>query len=82
MFFFFLAGSQTEEHIEKQEKYLDQMDKKRKSVMDQIAKGEKILADPKSPQFLDTHVEKLKSLWVETNKESENRLNALKGIVT
>ena len=58
---------------------MDQMDKKKKSVMEQIAKGEKILADPKSPQFLDTHVEKLRSLWIETNKESENRLQNLKG---
>lgn len=74
-----MTGAQTEEHIEKQEKYLDQMDKKKKSVNDQIAKGEKILADPKSPKFLDTHVEKLKSLWIETNKESENRLHALRG---
>ena len=73
------SASQTEEHIEKQEKYMDQMDKKKKSVLDQTAKGEKILADPKSPKFLEGHVNKLKSLWLESNKAAEERLAGLKG---
>jgi hypothetical protein len=73
------SASQTEEHIEKHEKNMDQMDKKKKSVMEQITKGEKILIDPKSPKFLDGHVNKLKSLWTECNSEAENRLGSLKG---
>lgn len=73
------SAAQTEEHIEKQEKYLDQMDKKKKGVLEQIAKGEKILADPKSPKFLEGHVNNMKALWMEANKSAEDRLALLKG---
>ena len=73
------SANETEEHIEKQEKYMDQMDKKKKSVTEQIAKGEKILADPKSPKFLDGYVNKLRGIWQETNAAAENRLKGLKG---
>ncbi len=73
------SAAQTEEHIEKQEKYLDQMDKKKKGVLEQIAKGEKILADPKSPKFLEGHVNNMKALWMEANKSAEDRLTLLKG---
>ena len=69
----------TEDLIDKQEKLLDQVDKKKKSVLEQIAKGEKILADPKSPKFLDGHVNKMKGLWEEANKVSQDRLATLKG---
>lgn len=72
------SSHETEEHIEKQEKYMDQIDKKKKTVMEQISKGEKILANPKSPKFLDGHVNKLRSLWDEANLTSEERLQALK----
>ena len=73
------SSNETEEHIEKQEKYMDQIDKKKKMVMEQISKGEKILANPKSPKFLDGHVNKLRSLWDEANVTSEQRLQALRG---
>ncbi len=73
------SAANTEELIEKHEKCMDQMDKKKKSVLDQTAKGEKILADPKSPKFLEGHVNKLKGLWVEANQCAENRLALLKG---
>ena len=53
--------------------------KSKKSVTEQIAKGEKILADPKSPKFLDGHVNKLRAIWEETNTAAQNRLQALKG---
>merc|ERR1711884_145420 len=72
------SSNETEEHIEKQEKYMDQIDKKKKTVMEQISKGEKILANPKSPKFLDGHVNKLRSLWDEANVTSEQRLQALR----
>ena len=55
------------------------MDKKKKPTMEQIAKGEKILADPKSPKFLDGHVNKLRGLWEEANRTAEERLASLKG---
>ena len=74
------SSAETEEHIEKQDKYMDQMDKKKKSVTEQTSKGEKILANPKSPKFLEGHVCKLKTLWSETTTAAEERLAALKGI--
>ena len=39
--------AQTEEILERHEKNLDQLDKKKKIYMDQKAKGEKIASDPK-----------------------------------
>ena len=33
------SSNETEEHIEKQEKYMDQIDKKKKTVMEQISKS-------------------------------------------
>ena len=58
---------------------MDQIDKKKKSILDQTAKGEKIMVDPKSPKFLEGHVNKLKALWVEANKCADERLALLKG---
>ena len=73
------SANTTEELISTHEKCMDQIDKKKKSVLDQTAKGEKVLADPNSPKFLEGHVNKLKSLWVEANKCAEERLALLKG---
>jgi len=72
------SASETEEHQERQEKVLDQLDKKRKAVMDQKEKGEKILKDPKAPKFLSAHMDKLNALWADANKCAESRLKALK----
>jgi len=72
------SAGETEEHQERQEKILDQLDKKRKAVMDQKTKGEKILTDPKAPKFLYSHLDKLNALWTEANKAAEDRLKALK----
>ena len=55
------------------------MDKKRKAVMDQKEKGEKILKDPKAPKFLSAHMDKLNALWADANKCAESRLKQLKG---
>ena len=60
-------------------RFLLQIDKKKKSVLDQTAKGEKVLADPNSPKFLEGHVNKLKALWVESNKCADDRMALLKG---
>jgi len=55
----FSANSeQTEEHIEKQDKVLNQLENKRKMVMDFISKGEKLMEDPNCPKFLEGHVKK------------------------
>lgn len=72
------CASQTEDLIEKQEKTLDQLDKKRKIVMDMLKKGEKIADDPKSPAFLKGHIGKLRGVWDECNREGDKRLEALK----
>jgi len=72
------SASETEEHQERQEKIIDQLDKKRKAVMDQKTKGEKILGDPKAPKFLHSHLDKLNALWAEANKAAEDRLKGLK----
>ena len=59
------STSETEEIMERHEKYLDQLDKKKKIVMDQKAKGDKILSDPKAPKFFKGHMERLVSdYWV------------------
>jgi len=72
------SASETEELIEKQEKVLDQLDKKRKLVTELIAKGTKLKDDPKSPSFLCREVNNMKSTWDETNNLAMDRLNRLK----
>jgi len=74
----FSANSeQTEEHIEKQDKVLNQLENKRKMVMDFISKGEKLMEDPNCPKFLEGHVKKLKEAWEDTNEKAQTRKKAL-----
>merc|ERR1712088_1301485 len=74
----FCANSeQTEEHIEKQDKVLNQLENKRKMVMDFISKGEKLMEDPNCPKFLEGHVKKLKEAWDDTNEKAQSRKKAL-----
>jgi len=74
----FSANSeQTEEHIEKQDKVLNQLENKRKMVMDFISKGEKLMEDPNCPKFLEGHVKKLKEAWDDTNDKAQARKKAL-----
>ena len=70
-------GEQTEEHIEKQDKVLNQLENKRKMVLDFISKGEKLMEDPNCPKFLDGHVKKLKEAWEDTNEKAQTRKKAL-----
>jgi len=72
------SASQTEELQEKQEKILDQIDKKRKVYSESKAKGEKLMTDPKAPKFLQSHLDKLNDMWKEANTVAENRLKQLK----
>ncbi len=67
----------TEEHIEKQDKVLNQLENKRKMVMDFISKGEKLMEDPNCPKFLEGHVKKLKEAWEDTNEKAQSRKKAL-----
>jgi len=74
----FSANSeQTEEHVEKQDKVLNQLENKKKNVMDFIQKGEKLMEDPNCPKFLDGHVKKLKEAWEDTNEKARARKEAL-----
>jgi len=72
------SAGETEELVEKQEKVLDQIDKKRKVFQEIIAKGVKLRDDPKSPEFLGREVKKAQEQWEETNKEALDRLNRLR----
>ena len=70
----FSANSeQTEEHIEKQDKVLNQLENKRKMVLDFISKGEKLMEDPNCPKFLEGHAKKLKDAWDDTNEKAQTR---------
>jgi len=74
----FSANSeQTEEHIEKQDKVLNQLENKRKNVMDFISKGEKLMEDPNCPKFLEGHVKKLREAWDDTQEKAQTRKKAL-----
>jgi len=70
-------SEQTEEHIEKQDKVLNQLENKRKMVMDFISKGEKLMEDPNCPKFLEGHVKKLREAWDDTQEKAQTRKKAL-----
>merc|ERR1719295_963226 len=72
------SAADTEEHQERQEKVLDQLDKKKSAVTTQKEKGEKILKDPKAPKFMQAQLDKLNALWTDANKCAESRLKQLK----
>jgi len=72
------SASETEDLIEKQEKVIDQLDKKRKLVTELLAKGTKLKDDPKSPAFLNREVSNMKNTWEETNTLALDRLTRLK----
>jgi len=72
------SAGETEELIEKQEKVIDQLDKKRKVFQEIIAKGTKLKDEPKCPEFLGGEVKKANDLWAETNKLALDRLNRLR----
>lgn len=72
------SAGETEELIEKQEKVIDQLDKKRKVFQEIIGKGAKLRDDPKSPQFLANEVKKAQDQWKETNDIALDRLDRLR----
>ncbi|TRY72301.1 hypothetical protein TCAL_11269 [Tigriopus californicus] len=68
---------QTEEHMEKQEKVINSLENKRRMAQDFIAKGEKLMADPNCPKFLEGHLQKLKEGWEDTMEKAQARKKAL-----
>merc|ERR1719336_3833408 len=72
------SAGETEELIEKQEKVIDNLDKKRKVFQEVISRGSKLKDDPKCPVFLGVEVKRASDLWDETNKIALDRLNRLR----
>ncbi len=67
--------------MEKQEKILNQLENKKKMVLEFLAKGEKLMQDPNCPKFLEGHAKKLKEAWEDTTQKAQARKNALTGII-
>lgn len=72
------SAGETEELIEKQEKVIDTLDKKRKVFQEVISKGSKLKDDPKCPVFLGVEVKRASDLWTETNNLALDRLDRLR----
>jgi len=72
------SAGETEELIERQEKVIDQLDKKRKVIMELLGRGQKLKDDPKCPAFLIREVNNMKDIWDETNNLALDRLNRLR----
>jgi len=70
--------SQTEEIIEKHMKVMDKMDKKKKEVLNIIARGEKLAEMAKAPVFLGEKLAAMKKLWSDANNVAKERLDDLK----
>merc|ERR1712223_343029 len=70
--------AQTEEILERHEKNLNALDKKKKAYTDQKTKGDKLKSDPKAPPFLSGQLEKLNTAWKEANDFGDQRLDDLK----
>jgi len=67
----------TEELMDKHGSIMRIMENKRKTVEEFIVKGEKLMEDPKSPKFLETHVNKLKEAWDVAQQKAQERKDAL-----
>ena len=66
--------AQTEEILERHEKNLNALDKKKKVYTDQKVKGDKLKNDPKAPPFLSGQLDKLQTAWKEANDFGDQRL--------
>jgi len=67
----------TDELIDKHASIMRIMENKKKTVEEFIVKGEKLMEDPKSPKFLETHVSKLKDAWEVAQLKAMERKDAL-----
>lgn len=72
------SAGETEELIEKQEKVVDQLDKKAKVVRAILEKGTTLMNKPKAPEFLSREVKRTQALWKETNDSALDRLQRLR----
>lgn len=72
------SAGETEDLIEKQEKVVDQLDKKAKVVRAILEKGTTLMNKPKAPEFLSREVKRTQALWKETNDSALDRLQRLR----
>merc|ERR1712106_865640 len=66
-----------DELIERQEKSLSQLDAKKNTVTELIAKGKVILQNPDKPKFLEGNVKRIEDGWGETKTKAQDRLQLL-----
>merc|ERR1712071_574421 len=66
-----------DELIERQEKSLSQLDAKKNTVTELIAKGKVILQNPDKPKFLEANVKRIEEGWDETKAKAQARLQLL-----
>ena len=58
---------------------LNSLENKKRMVAEFISKGEKLMQDPNCPKFLESHLEKLKEAWEDSNEKALARKKALTG---
>jgi len=66
-----------DELIERQEKSLTQLETKRVTVNELIAKGKQLLEHPEKPKFLEQHVKRILDGWEDTKDKATARLQLL-----
>jgi len=66
-----------DELIERQEKSLSQLDAKKNTVTELIAKGKVILQNPDKPKFLEGNVQRIEAGWDDTKTKAQDRLKLL-----
>jgi len=66
-----------DELIERQEKSLSQLDAKKNTVTELIAKGKVILQNPDKPKFLEGNVQRIEVGWDDTKTKAQDRLKLL-----
>ena len=62
-----------------QTQVLNSLENKKRGVLDFLSKGEKLMKDPNCPKFLESHVQKLKEAWEDTNEKAQKRKKELTG---
>ena len=58
---------------------MNSLENKKRGVLDFLSKGEKLMSDPNCPKFLESHVQKLKEAWEDTNAKAQKRKKELTG---
>ena len=58
---------------------MNSLENKKRGVLDFLTKGEKLMKDPNCPKFLESHVQKLKEAWEDTNEKAQKRKKELTG---